>query len=225
MGKAVKSAAAKPRGVTKLSRKALAELVLQRPSSGESTKSLRADLQRLRKHLGQPVPHFGKRGVVQLAAASTKRAGDKVVAPKFNKYAGWVEWQNAIFLWVNATGGSFDNTFQLGGRQVNWYVGGARPTDESPIVRRLLGKPSLAKGGNNVLLFVRPRATSPYVYCGQCSYMAHNADKKGFEFTWRLRDFSALRSSTAFKELLGAQQKPPSGRSVAAAAAAQRWAA
>mmetsp|Transcript_47398 Transcript_47398/g.126877 ORF Transcript_47398/g.126877 Transcript_47398/m.126877 type:complete len:230 (-) Transcript_47398:78-767(-) len=209
----------------KLSRRALAELVLQRPSSGTSTKALKADLALLKKHLGIPCPHFGKKGVVQLAAPSSEAGAP----PKFNKYAGWVEWENAIFLWVNATGGSFDNTFKLDGRQVNWYVGGTNPTDKSPIIKRLLAlsdgaAPSAAA---QVCLFVRSLATEPYIYCGNCGYLGHDAKKKGFEFTWRLRDFPKLTKAGAFQQLLQSQRpsKATAVRSKAAATAATRWAA
>lgn len=218
---------------TKLSRKALAAFVLQRPSAGASTKTLCADLKRLRSYLGKPVPFFGKRGVLQLAAPVGKTgegaeeegssgAAAAAAPPRFNKYAGWAEWQNAIFLWVNASGGSFANAFTRGGRQVNWFVGGAHPTERSPIVQRLLSasRREKAERRTRVLLFVRRRATEPYINCGACGYVAHNAKKKGFEFSWELRDFGALCASPSFQALLNADKSTaPAGR-----AAAMRWA-
>merc|ERR1719389_1463990 len=121
----------------------------------------------LRRHLGKKCPHFGKKGVVQLSA------GPKAAAsPRFNKYAGWAEWRNAVLLWVNALGGSFVNNFTMGGRRVTWYVGGANPTDSSPIVKRLL---AARKDNTQVILFVRRSATEPYVMCGRVGYVRHDA--------------------------------------------------
>jgi len=180
-------------GNSKITR--LAELTLQRPSSGVSTKTLRADLARLRRHLGKPCPHFGKKGVVQLATPAKSEN-----PPRFNKYAGYVEWQNAVFLWVNAAGGKFTNTFRRGGREVDWYVGGANPTEASPIVRRLLGQGQTKTP--LVCLFMRGQPTEPYVYCGACNYVAHNQCKKGFEFTWSLRDFDAVAKKPEFSSLM-----------------------
>eukprot|EP00747_Dinoflagellata_sp_TGD_P186110 gnl/TRDRNA2_/TRDRNA2_42981_c0_seq1.p1 gnl/TRDRNA2_/TRDRNA2_42981_c0~~gnl/TRDRNA2_/TRDRNA2_42981_c0_seq1.p1 ORF type:complete len:262 (+),score=48.44 gnl/TRDRNA2_/TRDRNA2_42981_c0_seq1:75-788(+) len=210
---------------TRLSRKALAQFVLQRPAAGESTKVLQADLERLRPHLGRHCPHFGKKGVVQLAAPSKKasKVGSSATGPpRFNKYAGWVEWKNVIFLWVNAVGGSFTNSFTRAGRQVNWYVGGANPTEKSPIVRRLIAAEcgEASERNTRILLFVRRLSTEPYVYCGDCKCLSHDSKKKGFEFTWELRDHAKLSSAPAFQRLLGSQK----GGSTAKQAAALRWA-
>ncbi|CAK0841898.1 unnamed protein product [Prorocentrum cordatum] len=202
----------------KLSQKALAALALRRPASGPSTKELRADLARLRQHLGRACPHFGKRGVLQLAAPAGEGGSIADAPPRFNKYAGWAEWQNAVILWVNVCGGSFSNSFTHGGSQVNWYVGGARPTENSPIVQRLLGL-DRTKRPPHVLMFARPTATEPYVNCGVVKYVAHDARKQGFEFTWRLRDFGALSKRPDFRRIMDAQSP---GR--AASRAAVKWA-
>mmetsp|Transcript_22960 Transcript_22960/g.34515 ORF Transcript_22960/g.34515 Transcript_22960/m.34515 type:complete len:245 (-) Transcript_22960:189-923(-) len=216
-------------------RQRLARLVLQRPASGKSTKELSANLRSLGRHLGKHCPHFGKKGVVQLAAPQLASAAlegaEEIGPPKFNKYAGWVEWKNTVFLWVNAVGGSFDNNFRANGREVNWYVGGANPSDSSPIVKRLLTLSSsrAAKPGFEVCLFVRARATEPYVFCGRCNYRGHNGQRKGYEFNWRLSDYPKLVKCPAFRELL-ALQKPAAAAAVATAAtrragtrAAARW--
>merc|ERR1712194_897859 len=145
-----------------------------------------------------------------------------------------VEWKNAIFLWVNAMGGSFVNSFAKDtlrtqrchkeGAEVNWFVGGAA-TVKSPIVKRLLqiGAGSQAEKATQVLLFVRPLATEPYLCCGRCAYVGHNAKKKGFEFSWRLEDHAALKKSSHFQNLL-ALQAPGKGRTTATKRASQRWA-
>ncbi|CAK9040512.1 unnamed protein product [Durusdinium trenchii] len=181
----------------------LQEVLLQRPATGKAC------------------PHFGKRGVVEFFA---ERGGDAPsgaarpatwAPPRFNKYAGWVEWRNAIFLWVNAMGGSFDNAFAKGGQHISWYVGGANPTERSPIVQRLLS----LKRDTQVILFIRPRATDPYINCGPCNYVAHNPRKKGFEFTWSLKDFNSLQKSEAFKEIMMATQPASAAR-----ARVRKWA-
>merc|ERR1712183_532197 len=125
--------------------------------------------------------------------------------------------------WVNASGGSFDNTFQKGGQRVNWYVGGKRPTTESPIVKRLLNATrGLAPEKKTLVhLFVRPRATEPYINCGVCKYAGHDPKKTGFEFTWQLRDFAALSKATAFRQMVEAQKGSPHGCAIDVAA---RWA-
>lgn len=219
----------------RLSKKALAALVLRRPAKGASTKTLDANLAGLRPHLGRKCPHFGKRGVVQLGAPPSSSAPRKAkgsieadAPPKFNKYAGWVEWKNAIFLWVNAFGGNFVNSFSGNGRQVTWYVGGAKPTESSPIVGRLLraSRGQAPEAKTKVLLFVRELATEPYLYCGGVSYVSHNPSKKGFEFTFRLQDHTGLQKIEGFRSLLDAakQDGQASSKSAPVRRAAARWA-
>eukprot|EP00434_Breviolum_minutum_P027764 symbB.v1.2.024559.t1/scaffold2334.1/size145401/1 len=179
----------------------LAQILLQRPATGSSTKMLKADLSALRRFRGKACPHFGKRGVVEFFA---QQSDGETAPPRFNKYAGWVEWKNAIFLWVNAVGGSFENAFANGGQKICWYVGGTNPTERSPVVRRLLS----LKRDTQVILFIRPSGTDPYIVCGPCSYVAHNAQKKGFEFTWSLNNFASLKKCEAFQEIIAATQRP-----------------
>mmetsp|Transcript_2746 Transcript_2746/g.5737 ORF Transcript_2746/g.5737 Transcript_2746/m.5737 type:complete len:219 (+) Transcript_2746:43-699(+) len=205
-------------------RAALAALSLGRPSTGKSTKVLKADVRQLQRYLGKSCPHFGKKGVVQFFAPGNAKGTEISSAPpRFNKYAGWAEWENAIFLWVNAVGGSFENTFRNGGSQVSWYVGGQKPSEKSPIVKRLLSK---ARGETEqkktkIILFVRPRATEPYVVCGPCAYVAHNARKKGFEFTWKLQEFESLKNCADFHQLMNVAKR---GGSSSTASAAAKWA-
>eukprot|EP00929_Paragymnodinium_shiwhaense_P007853 TRINITY_DN111768_c0_g1_i1.p1 TRINITY_DN111768_c0_g1~~TRINITY_DN111768_c0_g1_i1.p1 ORF type:complete len:242 (-),score=35.34 TRINITY_DN111768_c0_g1_i1:210-935(-) len=230
---------AAPRGVAKAPRvsgKVLASLSLNRPATGPSTKAVEANLSILQKHLGHHCPHFGKKGVVQLAApvtsaASSSRSTSASAAagglPRFNKYAGWVEWRNAIFVWMNASGGSFTNTFRRGGSQVNWYVGGANPTEKSPIVKRLLSianRDDAKESKTRIMLFCRRLATEPYVYCGNVKYLRHDAKKKGFEFTWQLRDVEKLKAQPGFKRILTCSAIGKKGSAEANAAAAAKWA-
>ena len=112
-------------------------------------------------------------------------------------------------------GGSFENTFTKGGRQVTWYVGGVRPTEKSPIVRRLLENDAKT----HVVLFVRKKATEPYVHCGELGYVAHNPKKKGFQFTWALKDFEILSSQPYFTPLFAKPSSEERQRAVT-----RRWA-
>lgn len=237
---AVKQAATKVSKVKKALKKStkgavisahsLAALVLQRPAQGESTKALNADLNKLQPHLGRKCPHFGKKGVLQIAAPAGKSKQGKGkcelnAPPRFNKYAGWAEWNNSIFLWVNAAGGNFVNTFKSGGQKVTWYVGGANPTLTSPIVGRLLrtSKGQAPDANTRVLLFVRELATEPYMYCGGLSYLSHDPSKKGFEFTWRLQDHARLQKTEGFKTLLKAA-RGDGPKASKTARTASRWA-
>mmetsp|Transcript_25357 Transcript_25357/g.58964 ORF Transcript_25357/g.58964 Transcript_25357/m.58964 type:complete len:220 (+) Transcript_25357:87-746(+) len=209
------SSSARASGVSTARRRTLAALSLGRPAAGPFAREVRADLARLRRSVGQPCPHFGKKGVLQFAMKRTgAEAAHPLGPPRFNKYAGWVEWRNAVFLWINATGGSFANTFKKGGRQVTWYVGGPRPSDKSPIVKRLLADDG---DSTSVELFIRKHATTPYVYCGSCKRVSHNSATKGFEFTWELEDYEALKGKPAFKDLLSKKKGTPVER------AAERW--
>lgn len=241
---AKKKASKQPQRRVKLTDEALAALVLHRPAQGASTKALNADLAGLRPHLGKKCPHFGKRGVLQLAApaSSSDKASSKVLRhakgsladkidapPRFNKYAGWVEWKNAIFLWLNAAGGNFVNTFSAKGRRVTWYVGGANPTINSPIVGRLLlaSKSQAPETNTRVLLFARERASEPYVHCGGVDYISHDPKKKGFEFTFELQDYAQLTKTSDFQRLLDAAKndgKPTPKQAGKAGKAAARWA-
>eukprot|EP00928_Gymnodinium_smaydae_P013703 TRINITY_DN14980_c0_g7_i2.p1 TRINITY_DN14980_c0_g7~~TRINITY_DN14980_c0_g7_i2.p1 ORF type:complete len:245 (-),score=61.07 TRINITY_DN14980_c0_g7_i2:65-799(-) len=219
--KVVKSKAKLAKGA-KLDATQLAQLVLGRPQSGPSTKTVAADVPALRRYLGRPCPHFGKKGVVQLAAGKKYAASPL----RFNKYAGWAEFRNAVLLWVNAAGGSFTNTFTSGGKRVTWYVGGPNPTTSSPIVRRLLeifgDKASLKEKATQVMLMVRRCATEPYVVCGAVDYVSHDAAKTGFEFVWELRDFTKLKQAESFRELLDAAASPSGA--AGASTARRRWA-
>lgn len=67
--------------------------------------------------LGHPMSTFGKAAV--MAAAN----GGK--EPKFSKFPGVVEWQNALFLWVNvaAPDNEYHNEFLEGGKAITWFGG------------------------------------------------------------------------------------------------------
>ena len=47
------------------------------------------------------------------------------------------------------------------------------------IAQPLLYSRSLITFIRQVILFIRPRSTDPYINCGPCSYVAHNARTPG----------------------------------------------
>lgn len=87
--------------------------------------------------LGIQLLSTGKAFVIE---ESARRAVDKEVTNpiSFNKYCGAQEWGNAIYLWINFgfPGSEVVNTFDLKGRQVNWF-GGSKMHDGSPLIQRL----------------------------------------------------------------------------------------
>lgn len=87
--------------------------------------------------LGIQLLSTGKAFVIE---ESARRAVDKEVSNpiSFNKYCGAQEWSNAIYLWINFgfPGSEVVNTFDLKGRQVNWF-GGSKMHDGSPLIQRL----------------------------------------------------------------------------------------
>lgn len=54
---------------------------------------------------------------------TTVFAGSEEDVPKFNKYSGVAEWNNAVFLWVNVDGNTYGNSFYSEGRYITWFGG------------------------------------------------------------------------------------------------------
>lgn len=84
---------------------------------GESLRAKFANMSHF--ELGSQCQSFGKAPVMAVA--------NNGVLPKFSKYPGMVEWANAFFLWVNVVGqaksGAYDNSFEDGGRVIQWFGG------------------------------------------------------------------------------------------------------
>merc|ERR1712194_608144 len=172
---------------------------------------------------GKHMPALGKRTVLQIAVRKQDQKGTGGKTPTHNWRMGWAEWRNAVFLFVNAEGGkrNFNNTFSKGGRQISWFVGGANPTIDSPVVRRLLHRDMMTKKEGakvacsspaTVLLFVRKHADEPFVNCGRLAHRSHDSKTIGFKFTWDLQDFQALnKGSEAFQRIL-VVEPPRTGR-------------
>jgi hypothetical protein len=82
--------------------------------------------------LGHPCEEYGKAAIMQKSSLVNHHQ------IRFNKYSGVVEWQNALFLWVNIGGSQgYKNTFEANGEYISWF-GGSSMHKESRIVKRLL---------------------------------------------------------------------------------------
>ncbi|CAN0045650.1 unnamed protein product, partial [Ectocarpus fasciculatus] len=145
--------------------------------------------------LGHPMSTFGKAAV--MAAAN----GGK--EPKFSKFPGVVEWQNALFLWVNvaAPDNEYHNEFLEGGKAITWF-GGSKMWRGCPKVQRLLssigtqvqGEVSRSGQHDVVLLFVRvPRGN--YISLGRVSCRSADLTTHPIRMTWALEDFDRLTLS------------------------------
>ena len=86
-------------------------------SSSSSSSSLN-----IKSRLGEPIDDYGKAAIMALSNNGTQ--------PKFSKYAGFCEWQNCVYLWVNIMKGkgiNYGNTFNEIGRFITWF-GGSKMT-------------------------------------------------------------------------------------------------
>jgi hypothetical protein len=148
------------------------------------------------------------------------------------RYAGVVEWANAIVLWVNVDGGDYDNFFLKNGREMTWFAG-SRATGDTPVILRLLeaGRPpssSLEKGGKDsgegkaesvsaeavegkgeregkrdeILLFCRLQG-EPYVCMGRVYHTWYETRRHPVKVVWTLRDYEAIKGSADVKEVWG----------------------
>lgn len=157
----------------------------------------------LAKYLGEPIPG----PPTKLSAVSAITGGR---GARFSKYAGALEWRNAIVLWVNVGGKDYKNVFDTKGAKgavsMSWY---ASPMfqEASPIVQRLIATGANADkgggqgGGDAVLLFSRLPG-EPYVFCGRLAYMSHVPRQRPVKFAWELRDAPEMRGRADFEALL-----------------------
>ena len=122
-------------------------------------------------------------------------------------------WTNAVFLFVNVSTG--DNVFLDGGRQITWFAQNTM-TMASPAVVRLIhhatgfpvpsGKPvhadeSVAHAPCDVVLVCRI-GTEPYIWAGRLEHVRHDPRSRPIKFWWRLREYDALITKPAFREVL-----------------------
>ncbi len=186
-------------------RQARAAAVSSGPAPG-SSRTLDADLGRvLGEYLGKKVPFTGKQCVMDLLTPEGSGYA------KFSKYAGVVEWRNAVVLWVNVDGGDYDNLFLKGGSEMTWFAG-SRVTAETPVMLRLIEagkdvekreKGEKGKGDTSeILLFCRLQG-EPYVFMGRVYHEWYETRRHPIKMIWRLRDWEAIKESSDVKEIVG----------------------
>jgi len=181
-------------GAARESTAMLTEVAERPPPDAGSARAIALSVDAIiERHLGKPVSStFTK------AAAVEAITGRKNVS--FSKYAGSLEWRNAILLWVNIGGADYRNVFLDGGARMTWYAS-PKNNEGTPVVRRLLA------GKEAVLLFCRLQqegSSEPYVCCGRLEYVSHDPSRQPLKFVWSLRDLETLRKSADFRELLAA---------------------
>lgn len=175
--------------------------IVRPPPSADSSRALKAQLDVLLGDdiLGKKVDGYGKLAVMALAN------GGK--APRFNKYSGFVEWSNSVFLWVNLGDdkSEYPNQFSDGGKYITWF-GGSKVHEESDIIKRLisLGKKSdtpTTPVSDSILLFARLQGES-YCCLGRLSHAKYDLKSHPVSFLWSLQDFDKIKSTKDFKDLL-----------------------
>lgn len=205
----------------------LASTPTGRTATPGSSRTRTADVSRLAEYLGKPVPYTGKQCVIDLMSPANEDGQGPV---KFSKYAGVVEWQNCVVLWVNADGHDYENLFLGNGRQMTWFAG-SRVTAETPVMLRLLAAGRMRKeeerktreceiiqsrgagskpaeiredggGQEDILLFCR-RQGQPYVFMGRIWYVWYEVNRHPIKVLWELRDFEAIRDSPHVREVMG----------------------
>ena len=163
-------------------------------------------------YLGQQLEESGKAAVVYESAKFSQHQN-----VTFNKYAGVLEWKNALFLWVNLNQGETINEFLQDGKQMTWF-GGSSMNEKTPVIQRLIAvgkQAALAKENGameeHVILWVRyfdKRGGLPYICLGRCGYQSHEPTSQPLKFIWNLLDYEELMVSkvdggeSVFKRIL-----------------------
>ena len=117
----------------------------------------------------------------------------------FNKYCGALEWQNAVFLWVNVQEGDhaeYANKLYDGGRRFSWF-GGSKMDEGTPVVQRLLGR----RRDDFILLFVRFEKES-YVCLGRLEVFSSDVSRRPVQIIWNLIDFEKVVKTHVFVRVL-----------------------
>ena len=123
---------------------AVRELVYREPSAPDprSSRAVEADLAKLRRALGDPIPRIGG----QVKAAAMYFAAPAGVRPKFSRMSGIQQWHNAVFLFINVGGNDYANIFEEAGEEedgddarchVSWFAQ-KRQHELTPVILRLI---------------------------------------------------------------------------------------
>ena len=94
----------------------------------------------------------------------------------------------------------YNNTFTESGRKVTWF-GGSKQHAETPAIKRLMrAKSGKEKEKERIVLFLRVQTGERYVFCGEVTYVSHDAAVHPIKFCWELADYDAMLEACAPEE-------------------------
>jgi hypothetical protein len=136
------------------------------------------------------------------------RGKNSTSPPKFSKYSGIQEWENAVCLFVNISsknGQVYKNLFLDDYKRMTWFAQ-KHAHEETPVVIRLVELTTRAAmsgstGRDPVLLFCR-REGEPYIFCGRVELSEYYQDHRPIKFIWTLVDRDQLMTSLDFFNIL-----------------------
>lgn len=184
-------------------------------AASDSTRNLEANVAlMLSTYLGKSIGVPNKDPVIRLLQPARVHA-------RFNKFAGILEWRNAVVLWINKDSAQYENTFSADWSTVTWFMSESS-TLETPAIQRLLHCGSAAavddsKTGASaaadaaeapppadILLFCRDQSTGdPYVFCGRVKYAQYFPQRFPVKFLFTLLDRERLMREADFCKLAG----------------------
>ncbi len=183
-------------------------------AASDSTRNLEANVAlMISAYLGKSIGVPNKDPVIRLLQPPRVHA-------RFNKFAGILEWRNAIVLWINKDSAQYENTFSADFSTVTWFMSESS-TLETPAIVRLLhcgsataaddAKPgAVANDGDeapppaDILLFCRDQSTGdPYVCCGRVKYAQYFPQRFPVKFLFTLLDRERLMREADFCKLTG----------------------
>lgn len=129
------------------------QVVYREPSLPDprSSRAVEADLDKLRRALGDPIPRIGG----QVKAAAMYFAAPEGVRPKFSRMSGIQQWRNAVFLFINVGGNDYANIFEEEGNgddarcSVSWFAQ-KRQHELTPVILRLIASVTSLNNGASV---------------------------------------------------------------------------
>ncbi len=184
-------------------------------AASDSTRNLEANVAlMLSSYLGKSIGVPNKDPVIRLLQPARVHA-------RFNKFAGILEWRNAVVLWINKDSAQYENTFSADWSTVTWFMSESS-TLETPAIQRLLhcgsaaaiddsktgaaAAPAAAEAPPpaDILLFCRDQSTGdPYVFCGRVKYAQYFPQRFPVKFLFTLLDRERLMREADFCKLAG----------------------
>jgi hypothetical protein len=90
--------------------------------------------------IGDEIPPLGT--LVKAAVMCLLNGNQRI--PKFNKMSGIQEFKNAVALFVNIRGCSYENSWLSGGARITWFAQD-RQTQDTPVIQRLINRESFTE--------------------------------------------------------------------------------